>query len=175
MDLLAYAQQCEEAAQALEREAGRIALGMAQLSLSLTVLYIQRDGLPGKPKYSTKLIPTFFFNGKELNQAGKTYIKKNKLGTWAGFRQAQGLPSAVVNVTYSGRTLRSLQPVLVSSGVGKAKASIRSSNAENQKILSYLLAKYGDFLEPIPSVAGELKLYATKETTAILQRYITLR
>lgn len=174
MDLLAYATQCEQAAQAMEREAGRIAVGIAQIGLSLTVLSIQRDGLPGKPRYSTKLIPTFYFRGKELNQAGRTYIKKQKLGTWGGFRQAQGLPSAVVNITYSGRTLRSLQPVLVSSGAGKASAKLVSSTDENQRILGYLVEKYGDFLEPQPAVVGEARLYATKEVTAILQRYITL-
>jgi hypothetical protein len=171
MELLDYATRCEQAVQALLQEGGRIALGMAQTSLALTVLDIQKNGLPSKPKYSIKLVPTWYFKYRALNEAGRTYVKKNKLGNWGSFRRAQGLPSDVVNLTYSGRMLRSLQPLLVSSAEGRSTAKIVASTREDADKLKYNQERYGDFLEPTPSIRGELNVYATRETTAILRRY----
>jgi hypothetical protein len=173
VDLLVYAQQCLQAAEALARETGRIALGMTQTGLTLTVLDIQNNGIPSKARYSTKLVPTWYFKYKALNAAGRQYVKKNKLGTWGGFRTAQGLPSSVVNLTYSGRMLRSLQPLLVSSAGGRAKARIVASTREDANKLKYTTERYGDFLEPTPSTRGEVTLYAVRETESIIRRYVT--
>lgn len=173
MDLLVYAKQCEQAAQALVQESPRIVLGMTQTGLALTVLEIQNNGIPSKARYSTKLVPTWYFKYKALNAAGREYVKKNKLGTWGGFRAAQGLPSNVVNLTYSGRMLRSLQPLLVSSAGGVSKAKVVASTREDAKKLEYNEERYPGFLEPSLRTKGEINLFATREVTAILRRYIT--
>lgn len=173
-DLLAFATQCEQTVQALQAEGPRIVRGMAQVVLSLRVLDIQSNGLPGRPRYSNNLFPTFLFKGKELNARGKDYIKKHPLGNWGGFRAAQGLPSDVVNLTYTGRMLRSLQVRSVAGSGYLYGAQIVASTAEDGKKLQYAIDRYGPILQPLPAEQGEANLYATKEVQRIIQRGIQL-
>lgn len=131
----------------LQAAGPRIVLLQATTGLALIRLRIQRDGLPGK-RYSTQLVPTFLFGNKALNAAGRDYVKRNKLGTWGGFRAAQGLQSAVVDLTYSGRMFNSLNAANSGGGGSVFTAKLVAADQESARKLGYNQRRYGDFLQP---------------------------
>lgn len=160
-----------QAKAALRQAAARIVRLQAQTGLALVTLRIQRDGLPGKA-YSTNPVPTWWFANKVLNSSGRAYVKKNRLGTWGGFRAAQGLPSDRVTVTYTGRMFRSLTPT---EGVATGTvftSQVVASNAESAKVLGYNIEHYGDFLQPLPSEQAQVALVGKIELDKIVNQYL---
>lgn len=152
----------EAAKQALLAAAPGIVEQQAQTLLALRVLDIQTNGL-GVP-YSTRRVPAFFFYNKALNAAGRAYVKqkskqknpKDRTGTWEEFKQAQGYGSASVNLTYSGRTLRSLTTIGAGQQGTQFYARIVAADQQGARIIGYLFARYGDFLAPNAAEAAEV-------------------
>jgi hypothetical protein len=137
--------QVERAKAALLSNAGRVTETALRTMLALHVLEVQTNGIAGA-HYSAKLGPTFWLKGRELNAAGKAYIKENKLGNWQGFREAQGLPGSYVSATYTGATIRSLTATEGGATGYVYRAKIVSSNQESAKIVGYLMERYPAFL-----------------------------
>lgn len=111
---------------------------------------ISVDGKEGDKKdYSTKDVYTSSFKKKALNNAGRSYISANKKGTWGGFRQAQGLRSGKVNLSYTNRMWTSIQ-VIGGSPVseGKYQSIIGSLDDETRSKISQNVKRYGSFLTP---------------------------
>lgn len=103
-----------------------------------------------KKDYSTKEVYTSSFKKKALNNAGRSYITANKKGTWGGFRQAQGLRSGKVNLSYTNRMWTSIQVIgghPVSEG--KYQSVIGSLDNETKAKISQNMKRYGAFLTPI--------------------------
>ena len=68
---------------------------------------INQDGKEGsKATYSTNKTRTFKFLPKARNEAGRKYVKANRLGTWFEFRKAQGLTNEQVNLSYTNEMWR---------------------------------------------------------------------
>lgn len=112
---------------------------------------IYKDGLDDNyVAYSANLIPTWFFKGKERNQAGRKYIQENPLGNWKGFRNAQGLDSDNVNLSYTNRMWTSYgsQIKVVQYGPGVFRAIVDASDDEERKKMAYNVERYGNFMVP---------------------------
>lgn len=164
------AQQVEAASAALRNAAPRIVLLQAQTVLALVTLRVQNQGLKGQ-SYSSNFIPTFLFEGKELNAGGRAYLDKNPLGNWGGFRAAQGLTSSYVNLTYSGRMFRSLLAVGAGMQGAAAAARIVASTQEDADKVKGNTKRYGDFLAPDAAERAEVNEVARVEITRIVNTY----
>ncbi len=143
MDSLA--DRARRAKQQLLLQAPRLVLTYAGDGLALVRLRIQRDGLPGR-SYSTNPIPGFWL--EPTNAAGRAYVKKEKRPTYKGLRQAQGMETRFVNLTYTGAQWRSLIAAPAGLSGAIATARIVASDAENAQKLQYNLKREGDFLAP---------------------------
>ena len=106
---------------------------------------IQREGLLGE-EYSNREVPTFYFKGKELNQAGRSYIKLEKLGTWGDFREAQGLQSDYVDLTYTGAMWAGIVVVQTSQAGYVFIGEMGGRTPDIQEVLNANISRYGDFL-----------------------------
>lgn len=172
MDLRAYSARLRAAAAALEAEGPRIVETMAQTARVLAQQRIQERGVAGAA-YSQNLVPTFFFAKRALNAGGRQYVKKNKLGTWGGFRQAQGRQSQFVDLTYTGHMFQSLQTRRQPGEPGVFRAETVASDQESAKKLRYNLERYGNFMAPTAQEQGELRLIGSREVGGILNQYLT--
>lgn len=108
------------------------------------------DGVESnKAEYSTRPTRTEKFRGKELNRSGTNYIESNMLGTWHGFRKAQGLNSEKVNLSYTNQMWENIR-ILKSqkTAEGKAQTIVGSYDAETNKKMSSNEFRFGDFLRP---------------------------
>lgn len=159
---------------ALPTEAPRIVQTMAQTSLALVTSRVQNQGL-GVP-YSQNPVPVYLFADKALNAGGKAYVKQQQkqakgLGTWAGFRGAQGLPTGSVNLTYSGRMFRALTTVYVGSSGTVYSAQITSADDETARLVGYNTLRYGDFLAPTASEQATVQQVGQGELEKIVSQY----
>ena len=153
---------------ALLAAAQRITETYAQTLLALVTLRVQRDGLTGK-LYSGRLIPTFLFADKALNASGRTYVKNNKLGNWAGFRAAQGLPVDAVNLTYTGGMFRSLTTVAAGASGAVYGAKVVAADEESARKVKFNQQLYGDFLLALPGELAQGAAYVQSETARVLR------
>ncbi|MBF9140843.1 hypothetical protein [Hymenobacter properus] len=149
----------------------RLALLYATTVLALVTLRIQSQGLTGK-HYSPTLIPTFFFGKEALNAGGRAYIKKNKLGNWAGLRAAEGLQTAFVDLTHSGRMMRSLAVTGKGANGAVFLAAIVAADQESATKVERNLARYGNWLQPLPSEAAEAQAAVAAELQRITKQIL---
>ncbi|MGI4735035.1 MAG: hypothetical protein ACRYG7_07645 [Janthinobacterium lividum] len=169
---------CLAAAADLRAAGPRLVQTEAQTLLALATLRVQNDGLSGR-HYSSNPVPVFFFTNKALNAGGRDYIKQQQkvkgkqkgLGTWAGLRAAEGLPTDNVNLTHSGRMFRSLATIYSGFSGNIYTASIVSSDRESAKVVQYNIERYGNFLAPTPSETAEATTVTNQEVTSILGAY----
>ncbi|KAA9333403.1 hypothetical protein F0P96_10565 [Hymenobacter busanensis] len=164
MDTLEHA--IERAKAQLQLQAPRVVLTMAQTGLALVVNRLQTEGLKGR-RYSTSPLPKFFF--RPTNAAGRDYVKRSKKPTYAGLREAQGMETRFVNLTYTGRMLRSLAPVPAGVVASIFQARIVASDAENAAKLEHNRRREGDFLAPNAAEQREVDTYAQRELDRIIQ------
>lgn len=170
-DLAQLAAAYRAAAQAVQDGAPALVETMAQTQRVLAQQRVQEMGLTDRA-YSQNFIPTFLFEGKELNAGGAAYIAAHKLGNWGGFRAAQGLRSDVVNLTYSGRMFQSLQVQILPATGFVYQAQIVASDVESAKKLRYNQQRYGDFLAPTSAEQGEINLVGIQGVEAIIKQFV---
>lgn len=112
---------------------------------------IDADGIAGnKVKYSEKKVPSYLLRGKELNQAGRNYLDKNKTANWYGLRQAQGLRSENVNLTYTGLSWKGFGTKSITLNGGKISISIGVSG-EHAGVFMNNVKRYGKFYLNTPA------------------------
>lgn len=155
-------------AQAIELKAPDIAEKMAISGSSLVTDRIQREGVG---EYSNNDMPTFFFGGKELNSRGTKYLEENNTGTWGDFRQAQGLQSSFVDLTYSGRMFGGLTPLKRFKQGTKFIVQMGGTDKEVDDKLYYNTQRYGDFLQPNEAEQREIDEIVQDELEALLKQY----
>jgi hypothetical protein len=119
---------------------------------------IQDQGLG---KYSDKGIPAFLYmdeNGeprmdKTKSNAGINYIKKrakekgSKI-TWADIRDAEGLQTNHVDLTFTGEMFRDLHIIGTNVQGGRVTTILGASRSETIKKLQWNVDRYGSFLQP---------------------------
>lgn len=101
--------------------------------------------------YSANPIPVWFFEGKDLRASGRKYIqdkqdKGDGLGTWKEFRQAQGLQTEHVDLTYSGFMWAGMMPDEPTEENGIVFAILSGSTKEVQEKMNWNRDRYGDFI-----------------------------
>ncbi|GAB2865998.1 hypothetical protein [Hymenobacter ruber] len=158
----------DKAREALTLAGPRLALLYASTVLALVTLRVQSQGLTGK-LYSSRPVPTFFFTKEALNAGGRNYIKKNRTGTWAGLRAAEGLPVDAVYLTHSGRMIRALTTTGAGNQGAVFFARIIAADAESASKVEHNLKRYGNWLLPTPSEEAEAQAAVQAEVVRILK------
>lgn len=156
------------AKEALTLAGPRLALLYATTILALVTLRVQGQGLTGR-LYSTRPVPTYFFSKEALNAGGRAYIKKNRLGTWAGLRASEGLPVDAVYLTHSGRMIRSLLATGAGNSGAVFYARIQAADAEGARKAEYNFKRYGNWLLPTPSEVAEANAAVVAELNRIMR------
>ena len=159
-----YRRKLQKLIEDLPIEAERLCIEQAQSGLTIvkgrsTSKGIYVDSLDGNyAEYSTNPIPSWFFNGKQRNQAGSEFIKKNRITTWHQFRQAQGLTSEKVNLSYTNRMWTSISIVRTAQIDGGVMVVIGSTDDRVQRYLPFLAKRYGNFINPTASEKADLQM-----------------
>ncbi|MGI4864152.1 MAG: hypothetical protein ACRYFZ_09545 [Janthinobacterium lividum] len=171
--------QLSRAAEAVKAAGPRLALLYAQTILALVVLRVQEKGLAGKT-YATGDYPLFWFKDKQLNARGKTWYENKKKRTkaerktdpanWASFRTYQGLSSAVVNLTYTGRMFRSLNAIPAGSNGAIYYAALAAADMESANKVEWNITRYGNFLKPTEAEEAEARQAVVDEVNRIVKQ-----
>lgn len=140
----------------IEAAAPAIVRQQAATGLALVRLRVQQVGLKGA-KYSANLIPTYLFARQALNAGERNYIKKHKLGNWAGLKAAGGRQSAFVDLTHSNRMWNSLTTEPGASSGGVFTARTVASDQEGADKVKRNRERYGDFLALLPAERAEVE------------------
>jgi len=130
------------------------------------------DGVPGSHQsYSSKLINTSLFAGKELNKGGESYISANEKGNWAGFRKAQGLSDGNVNLAYTMRMWTGIQVLRTNQvGLGRMETIIGAADQETRDKIEANVNRYvGNFFDPTPEQKQMADEIAKERLNQIIQ------
>lgn len=100
--------------------------------------------------YSNTKVPAWFLTGKELNAAGSAFtkrkIKAKEKTNWKEFREAQGLQTGHVDLTFSGKMWAGMFPGEVRESGGRVIAPLGHNNREGQDEMNWNRDRYGDFI-----------------------------
>lgn len=103
--------------------------------------------------YSNTKVPAWFMSGKELNASGAAFIAKKKKAkkgenftNWKEFREAQGLQTGHVDLTYSGKMWAGMFPQEAYQKGDMFIAPLGHNNREGQKEMNWNRERYGDFI-----------------------------
>lgn len=123
---------------------------MAEDAVGLANSIIVEEGFGAK--YSEKVVPAFFFYGKELNAGGKKFIEAlednpDSNGTnWGDFRKAQGRQNAFVDLNYSTKMWGGMRPDEPQKVGATYFCFIGHNNAEGRNKMNWNFERYGDFI-----------------------------
>jgi hypothetical protein len=177
MQITAYRRKLQELIADLPMEAERLCIAQAQSGLTIVknrstnrgIFINSEDGQYAE--YSTQNIPSWFFQGRQRNQAGAEHIKKNRLTTWHEFRKAQGLTNEKVNLSYTNRMWTSLGIVRTARIEGDGFMTvIGSSDPLVDKYLPYLRKRYGNFINPTATESDDLKADTVTDILQFIKR-----
>jgi hypothetical protein len=148
---------------------------MALTGKSLVQDRIQREGFGAT--YSDKYVPAFFLYGKAINAGGRAYLADNNLRddltNWKELRKAEGLQTAFVDLTHTGRMWNSLTVIRNEQAEAQFRAYIGSTDSEGEKKLLYSANRYGDFLALNPSERIEVEEVARDLLETIIKKRLT--
>lgn len=100
--------------------------------------------------YSSVKVPAWFLSGKELNAGGKQFIEHKmqmKEDTnWKELRDAQGLQTGHVDLSYSNEMWSGMFPQEASQHGDKYIARLGHTNDAGQKKMNWNRDRYGDFI-----------------------------
>ena len=132
----------------IEAQLPKIVSEMAHSAKVLAEKNIINDGFGAE--YSKNEVPAFFFLGKELNNSGKAFIqKKIKNGegmNWMALREAQGLPSDHVTLSYSNEMWRGILVLNVEKSGTKFLAMLGSTTISGKDKMAWNYERFGDFI-----------------------------
>lgn len=140
-------------------------------AFAIVVNRIHQDGLPGR-QYSANELPTYYFEGKELNAGGRALLnRKDKKAMRKGIRYlggkvrkndsvdresdgisyrdwriANGLQVAHVDLSFTGNMFRSMKLIKVAKMGDDYIVSMYSDNPETNTKLKANARRYGLFL-----------------------------
>lgn len=134
-------------------------LSDAATSMSMTAKALAERTIKDKgfgDEYSLSQLPLWFLKGKQLNNRGIKYIeqqykdasksKEAPTGNWREFRQAQGLQTNYVDLTYSGKMWAGMFPQEVQVDGYKYIAPLGNNSQEGQDKMNWNYERYGDFI-----------------------------
>jgi len=156
--------------QKLERMEQQITESLVEISeeaaLNTKALVIKRIQEDGIGSYSTKKIPAYLMMedkatvrlDKTKSNAGINFIKKkaaekdpkDRLLNWADIRDAEGLQTDHVDLTFTGEMFRNLHIIGTNVQSGRVTTILGGTHREAQQKLEWNVARYGNFLQPTP-------------------------
>lgn len=124
--------------------------------------------------YSNTKVPAWFMTGKELNASGKNFIDRKKkdkeLTNWKEFREAQGLQTGVVDLSYSNEMWSGMFPQEPYQQGERFIAPLGHNNKAGQDKMNWNRDRYGDFVGK--ALTGDnfdkLANVATEETMRLI-------
>ena len=125
--------------------------------------------------YSTNEIPPFWLYEKALNASGKSYLDNlDGEGTnWGEFRQAQGLQSKHVDLSYSTRMWKGMRPDDPQQDGTKFFCVMGHNDNEGKKKMNWNFERYGDFLgKALEGQQDILAEIATDHVFNALEKYL---
>lgn len=100
--------------------------------------------------YSEKKVPAWFLSGKERNATGEAFIKdkekKKEKTNWKELRQAQGMQTSFVDLSYENQMWANMQPGPVENDGDIVRAPLAATNKEVQNKMNWNRDRYGDFI-----------------------------
>lgn len=115
----------------------------------------------GVGRYSSKKYHAGSLKGKELTQAGLSFLEtkiKNKQKTnWAGLRNAEGLQTSFVDLWYSGAMWKNVDAVKGNQSIYRYSVIIGAKDKEQKRKLIDNFDRYGNFLDPTKKELTEVK------------------
>lgn len=105
-------------------------------------------------RYSNTKVPAWFMDGKELNASGSAFIarkkkskdKADRLTNWGEFREAQGLQSGHVDLSYANEMWSGMFPQEAYQNGTLFIAPLGHNNSAGQKKMNWNRDRYGDFI-----------------------------
>src|SRR5699024_3968291 len=103
--------------------------------------------------YREVKVPAWFLTGKELNQDGAAFINKKKekkeLTNWKELREAQGLQTGHVDLTYSEEMWRGMFGAPAVREGDRHISYLGHNNKEGQNKMNWNRDRYGDFIRKV--------------------------
>lgn len=168
MELDEYINNLENFINNYDVDLRRIVDEVALNAIALIIQRIQSTGLKGGRRYSTRKLPTFYFDNKALNGGGRELLNRrkkkdpvtNEYGiSYEEWRKANGLQTAFVDLTYSGKMFekkgQSYNGVMEFSliniieryqSVNQVTTVIGALDKETEDKLRWNMERFGDFL-----------------------------
>jgi hypothetical protein len=131
----------------------------SEAALNTKALVVKRVQENGLGQYSERDMPSFlFFDGSEpdpnktKSNAGIKFIKdsykKRDNINWADIRDAEGLQTDHVDLTFTGEMFRDLNVIGVNVQAHRVTAILGCSRKETQDKLRWNVERYGNFMQP---------------------------
>lgn len=123
---------------------------MAHDAVGLASSIITEEGFGAT--YSEKVVPAFFFYGKEFNASGKKYIEalqdnpESEGTNWGDFRKAQGRQNAFVDLNYSTKMWGGMRPEEPQKVGSTYFCYLGHNNQEGRDKMNWNFQRYGDFI-----------------------------
>ena len=145
-----YIQVLDNSIETLENKMFDVAEEIATGGLALVVNRIQSEGLPGR-SYSTNKLPAFFAKGRENNAGGRAVLETKKVKaegiSYKEWREANGLQTSFVDLTFTGRMFQGLTVIEVTNKDGNYVAVVGGFDKEVNDKLRWNAIRFGQFLE----------------------------
>lgn len=129
-------------------------------------------------QYSATKVPAWFMDGKELNASGSSFIARKKksknkaeqLTNWAEFREAQGLQSGHVDLSYANEMWSGMFPQEAYQNGTLFIAPLGHNNRAGQNKMNWNRDRYGDFIGKVlkGSNFDQMGEIATEETLRLI-------
>lgn len=157
-----------------EDEMLKICESVALNARALIINRIQQEGLPGQ-FYSKNPLPTFFYEGRELNAGGRSILKRkdkrNKGISYEEWREANGLQTAHVDLSFTNRMWQNLVIIGTFKEGDQYRTVIGGGDEETKKKLEWNTKRFGTFLKLNADEETILKSLLDKELTNLLNDY----
>lgn len=196
MDLDDYINRLDAAIKTVEAELPKISEEMAMNTMALVVNRIQQEGVEGKT-YSKNKLPVFFFVGRELNAGGKALVERHKKKkdrdsakkkgekvrknqglddlepgiSYEEWREANGLQTAHVDLTFSGRMFQNLGIIGTVKTGDSYVTIIGGIDKEVKDKLQWNAKRFGDFMATNNEENAELSIIYKNRVLGILKRF----
>lgn len=123
--------------------------------------------------YSNTKVPAWFMTGKELNAGGRTFIERKKAEkeptNWKEFREAQGLQSGYVDLSYSNEMWSGMFPQKPYQAGTLFIAPLGHNNRAGQDKMNWNRDRYGDFMgKALRSKHDQMAEVATAEIVRLI-------
>lgn len=156
-----------------------------EAALNTKALVVRRIQSQGVGEYSEKKMPTFFFmtengspdNRKTKTNSGSKFIAdaavENKMINWADIRDAEGLQTDYVDLTFTGETFRDLNIIGVNVQRGRVTAILGCSRQETIDKLRWNVERYGNFMDPTPEERAQIVAIINTRAATLLKNILT--